>query len=810
MRLFLLTAILFSTTLLWGQEVVVKDLHTLEVIDSAEVSDGKVTLLTDKDGKVDLTKLSSTDTLSLLKLGVYDFLFMKSDLIEGELWVVSNDVWLDEFKISSSRWRQPERETAISILKYDRDDLNKYQPQTTADALAVNGEVFVQKSQLGGGSPMLRGFAANSILLVVDGVRMNNAIFRGGNLQNIINLDVQGVGSVEVLPGPSSVMYGSDALGGTIHVQTREVNYNTSDTLLFSGELLTRYSSASNESTLGFLMKYKNKNWAGLTSVSYSGYDDLKSGDRRSEGYDGFGYRDSLVIRSYGRDSIIANPDPSIQRFSGFQQVNFLQKLKFKLSKTEDLTLIYNLSQSSIIPRYDRLTQQSGGSLKFAEWFYGPQIWQKIQMNLESKSKKRLYDKSRFSMAYQRFEESRIDRRFREDWRRVRVEKVDVVSLYLDFYKRNRTHKWFYGVESQFNAVNSEGEQINLVTLEQESVATRYPDLGSETSSHAAYIKLLRQLGGNYNLSAGMRGSVQSLSARFGEQSIVALDQESFTTTSSALTSSLEGIYYKSILKADRRVSHRFVTGISSGFRAPNVDDLAKIFDSGDGKVLVPNEQLRPEYTYNAEVSFQREVKDTLGKKFLEYNVTGFYTYLDNAVVKRDDQVNGMDSVVYDGVLSQVQTLQNTGYANICGVNFKIEYPIIRGAGKDLFLGARGQYIYGVDNDGVRLRHVPPVFGYHYLKLGTSWGVWRLEHRYSGGIDFEDLAMSEKDKAYLYPEAGAVGWQVINLRYNRKFMAEKLIIFAGVDNVLNVHYRAYSSGLSGSGRNVYASILYKF
>ncbi len=810
MRTLLISVIIFSVTLAWGQEVVVKDMYTLEPIDSAEISDGTQVLWTSKEGYIDLTKFSNTDTLSLIKYGSYDYCFKKSDVVEGELWVVTNDIWLDEFKISASRWRQPGRETPVSILKYTREDLNKYQPQTTADALAANGEVFIQKSQLGGGSPMLRGFAANSILLVVDGVRMNNAIFRGGNLQNIINLDVQGIGSIEVLPGPSSVMYGSDALGGTIHVRTRAVDYSPTDTLLLKGEMLTRYSSSSNESTLGFTMNYSTKKWAGLTSVSYSGYDDLKSGDRRSPGYEGFGYRDSMVIRSYGRDSIVANRNSAIQRFSGYQQVNLLQKLKFKLSKTEDLTIIYSLGQSSVVPRYDRLTQVSGGALKFAEWYYGPQIWQKAQLDLESKAKKRLYDKSRFSFAYQRFEESRIDRRYRDDWRRVRVEKVDVVSLYLDFYKRNKTHKWFYGLESQFNNVTSDGAQVNLATLEHELVPTRYPDLGSETSSHAAYLKVLKQLGGSYNLSAGVRGSVQSLFARFGEQSIVALSQESFSTSSSAVTSSVEGIYYKNINKKDRRVSYRFVSGLSSGFRAPNVDDLAKIFDSGDGKVVVPNAQLRPEYTYNAEISFQRETKDTLGNKFFEYNVTGFYTYLDNAIVKRDDEVNGNDSIVYDGIQSQVQTLQNAGFANICGLNFKLELPLIRSSRHKMFFGVRGQYIYGVDNEGVRLRHVPPVFGYHYLKLSTKRGVFRLEHRYSGGVAFENLPMSEQDKAYLYPEEGAIGWQVINFRYNRKVLNEKLIFFAGVDNLLNVHYRSYSSGISASGRNVYGSVLYKF
>src|SRR5690606_22275722 len=93
-------------------------------------------------------------------------------------------------------------------------------PQTAADMLAGSGEVFVQKSQLGGGSPMIRGFATNRLLYAVDGVRMNTAIFRAGNLQNVINLDPFATESVEVIFGPGSVMYGRDAIGGVMSFQT--------------------------------------------------------------------------------------------------------------------------------------------------------------------------------------------------------------------------------------------------------------------------------------------------------------------------------------------------------------------------------------------------------------------------------------------------------------------------------------------------------------------------------------------------------------------------------------------------------------
>ena len=127
-----------------------------------------------------------------------------------------------EVVISASRWDEQARTVSREITKVTPLEIQRRNPPTTADALAQTGVVHVQKSQLGGGSPMLRGFAANAVLMVVDGVRINNAIYRGGNLQNVINVDAASLDGLEVLFGPGSVQYGSDALGGVMNFRTRQ------------------------------------------------------------------------------------------------------------------------------------------------------------------------------------------------------------------------------------------------------------------------------------------------------------------------------------------------------------------------------------------------------------------------------------------------------------------------------------------------------------------------------------------------------------------------------------------------------------
>ncbi len=138
----------------------------------------------------------------------------------------------------SNRNEIAEKVAVISSKTISRSPLG-----TGADLLAMTPGVRIQKSQGGGGSPVLRGFEDNRVLLVVDGVRMNNAIYRSGHLQNAITIDPNTIERVEVVFGSSSVGYGSDALGGVIHYYTKSPQLNRVEPLKlnFSSE----YNSAT-------------------------------------------------------------------------------------------------------------------------------------------------------------------------------------------------------------------------------------------------------------------------------------------------------------------------------------------------------------------------------------------------------------------------------------------------------------------------------------------------------------------------------------------------------------------------------------
>ncbi len=137
---------------------------------------------------------------------------------------------------------------------------------------------------------MIRGFAANSVLIVVDGVRMNNAIYRSGNLQNVMTLDPNIIGDAEVIFGPGSIIYGSDALGGVMDFHTKEIKLGNEDKSTINTNALLRYSTANHEKTAHVDFNYGAKKWGSLTSISFSDFDDLRMGSVGNEDYQRFDY----------------------------------------------------------------------------------------------------------------------------------------------------------------------------------------------------------------------------------------------------------------------------------------------------------------------------------------------------------------------------------------------------------------------------------------------------------------------------------------------------------------------------------------
>ena len=312
-------------------------------------------LFSDERGEIILPQSAIQDSIAITHFA-YKSLKTTFPQIVEDGYLISlaiNPLSLNEVVISVNKWEQRKEDIPNQILSISKRDIDFLDPQTAADILSASGKVFVQKSQHGGGSPMIRGFSANRILLMVDGVRMNTAIFRGGNLQNAILLDAHAIKQSEVILGPGTVIYGSDALGGVMDFHTLSPKITHGDKAIWEGNAALRYASDNTEKTGHLDISFAKGKWAWLSSISFSDYDDLRMGSRGNTSYQ----RLSYVNRIDGQDSVITNDDPNLQRFSGFSQVNLLQKVRFQPQANLILQYNFHYSRSSDIPRYDRLIE---------------------------------------------------------------------------------------------------------------------------------------------------------------------------------------------------------------------------------------------------------------------------------------------------------------------------------------------------------------------------------------------------------------------------------------------------------------------
>ena len=186
-----------------------------------------------------------------------------------------------------------------------------------------------RKVSLAAEVPMIRGFATNRILIVVDGVRMNNAIYREGNIQNVISLDPSALESTEIIFGPGASIYGSDAIGGVMDFHTKKALFTTGNKLYIKADAFSRFATANKEKTNHFDLNIGSKKIAFLTSITYSDFGNLKMGSMKNPGY----LRPEYVLNTGGKDSVVTNPDPDIQVYSGYNQLNTMNKLRFKISE---------------------------------------------------------------------------------------------------------------------------------------------------------------------------------------------------------------------------------------------------------------------------------------------------------------------------------------------------------------------------------------------------------------------------------------------------------------------------------------------
>ena len=815
---FLVTGFCFS------QKIKIIDKHTGKSIRNVTVYNEKSTinLSSDSEGFVDVSVFKKNENILFSHIS-YEPQKIKKTILQKQKMVVflnKQSAQLDEIVLSVFKKSEKTNRIAEQIAVVSSKEIQKISPQTSADLLATIPGIKVQKSQFGGGSPVIRGMESNRVLLVVDGVRMNNAIYRKGHLQSSISVAPNMLDKTEVVFGPSSVLYGSDALGGVIHYYTNTPKLSVEEEV--KSQFFSRFSSVNQEITSHVSAELRFSNWASLTSISFSDFGDLQSGSRRSHGFKDWGKVFYYSENRYGNytENPTVNPRPEVLKNTGYHQTDFLQKFFIPLSKNTELKINLQYSTSSNIPRFDRLIEFKNNSLKFAEWNYGPQNRFLLSSQFLIHPNKKWLESGSITGAYQQIKESRIQRKFGSLDRSFREELVNVFSVNGDFsvsLTQDKKRVLSYGFEFTYNDVTSKSFGKTLVVSNGQingsssgfKVQSRYPDGGSNYLSSSAYIAYRQDLNSKTTLNTGLRFTNTTLHALWLDQTFIHLPETNVTAVNSAVTATIGYVYRPG-------KNWQLNSVVSSGFRSPNIDDIGRVREKS-GNISVPNIHVNPEFAYNVEIGLQKYFND---KKF-RVGANVYYSLLDN-YIQRDFVYNTDGSkkqVQFDGEFGNAITNQNKGTAYVFGYTLSYLGKISSTINSSGFITYTKGRTYDTKEP---MSSIPPLFGrveINYKKDKIEFGAALKfnskkdieDFNITEGIDNHDLtpivdpnAILDSDKYY-----GSPSWMTIGLTSNY-LLSDTFSIQARLDNIFDEHYIEFASGISAPGRNASISFVANF
>ena len=777
-------------------------------------------IITNQEGKAPVSFFSGVDSLNIQFYG-FESIKIKlgpQELKNGvSLALEPKDQTLEEVILSVGRNAVARKQIAEKVAVIDAQTIQLQRPSSGADLVGLSPGVRIQKSQGGGGSPVIRGFEANRILMVVDGVRMNNAIYRSGHLQNAITVNPNTVERVEIIYGSSSVAYGSDALGGVIHYYTKSPLINSEEKIRSS--FSSDFSSANLGAVNSFATELSFKKWASLTSVSYSNFGDIRMGKNRTHGFTDWGLTPfySENSRYVYQSSPALNKNPYIQKNTAYNQLDLFQKFLVELNSQNQLVLNFQYSNSSDIPRYDKLIEQRKGSLRYAEWFYGPQKRILISPQLKLFPQKRFLNSGRITLAYQNIDESRNSRAFESLIRKIQKENVEVWSLNGDFeFELNQKHSFSYGFEGTFNKVKSFAFGKELVIRQNEVIElkpstpfpTRYPSKGSSYDSFASFVNWIWDVNTELTVNYGLRFTNTNLEAKWKENYNINALLEEVNLGALALTQTLALTY-----RPAEKIQWNLI--LSNGFRNPNIDDVGKIREN-NGQLVVPNPSLFPEYAYNFELGLKRYFDQS--KNY--FSVRGFSTLISrhiarsNYIIFSDTTTPDQATIRYNG--EEVETFANNNLGNryLYGGSLDGYFSLNK------FLSIRGNlsFIQAVKSEKYGpLPSISPAFGRLFIEYQKSNWLSYLSLQFSdtknpeayslGGEDGLEETPLISENPLLY--AGTPAWSELSWLAQYRWNTNTTFRIA-LENIFDIHYRPFASGISAPGRNLKLSINYGF
>ncbi len=648
------------------------------------------------------------------------------------------------------------------------------------------------------GSTVFRGLQANKVILVLDGVRLNNALYRNGKISGPIHFEKSSLESVQQIHGAGFIMYGADAIGGAVKYFTKIPEFKEYNNFSYKINAATHYEATTDNwvSNVNFNLGWEK--FASYTSLTYGDYGKITMGKNRKSYLDSdYGLNQTYVERIDGKDSIITNQEPHTQQNTNYNQYLFIQKFRYQPNKNLNIVLNLHYNTSSKIKYYGGLTEISRNKPRFAEVEFRPQNKSFTSLAFFYNKKTKYYDFVSVIGSLQFIEEYRYSRKLNSSVGLHQIEHLYDGAINLDLIKVLDINRVTYGVEISYNYLKTRAFFENIETDSIWEGLTRYPTNGTDMQTFSAYFSHKWMRNSQFIVHAGIRYDFTRSSSSFENQLAT-------VTKNPQMNYNFDKINYNSHApSASLSFDYYPFTGMqisllnSISVHSPIVDEFGKIMLK-DYVAVVPNNSLKSEKSCNIEFGLSQILFESL-----KINVGVFNSWIKDAIIISDMNINGIDSLWLGIDGYEMATKVNINNAQIYGISSGIDFGHFFGKkNKNLIkFNSSFNYIKGLNiDDNIALPSIPPFFGQTSISLKLTDYTLRFSHIYNGEKKREDLSIYGEDNIHKAANFGFMAWQTYNIRlsYNT---GDYLSIHFAVNNLFDTFYRSYASSISAPGRN---------
>ena len=302
------------------------------------------TLKTNKEGHVSLDNFDNSDRI-IFSLDYFSTIALKKEEIINDTIILPRGDELSLLTKSSS--------SALTAKEYSAD-LPFYVDIINLDDASIintdnNGsgeQIMFEKNK--GVSTVFKGRESDKFLLVLDGVRLNNTLYKNGKISSAINFEQTVIHRVQQLYGASFTMYGADATAGVIHYFTKIPKLTQNKKFDYNVNLTSRYETATHNWLTNTNFTLNTKKIATFTSITYGDYGKIKTGRNKPDYLNSdYGLNTFYVERINNKDSMKRNVDRYLQLNTNYQQLYLIQKFRYKISEKVNILLNFHYNNAS-------------------------------------------------------------------------------------------------------------------------------------------------------------------------------------------------------------------------------------------------------------------------------------------------------------------------------------------------------------------------------------------------------------------------------------------------------------------------------